>query len=103
MFPRPSATSSTIAPTRGTGKAAVRVGVAPRAADDLADKRDVTGVSGERARADVGDAVSGEGRVDDEDGKRGRHREGDHEPRRTGSHAGIVARSSRASGSADGG
>src|SRR5437763_15314319 len=61
-------------------QAAGRVGVAPRAADDLADERDVTGVTGERTRGDVGDTVSGEGRVDDEDGKRGRHREGNHEP-----------------------
>ena len=65
--------------------------VALRLADDLADELDVAGVPGDRARLEVGDAVSGERRVDDEDGECGRHRQGDHEPRRTGSHAGIVA------------
>src|SRR5438552_11198860 len=72
-------------------EAAMRVGVALNRADDRADERDVSGVAGERTRAQLCDAVPGKRRVDDEHGESGRHREGNHEPRRTGSHARIVA------------
>jgi hypothetical protein len=48
-------------------------------------------MAGDGARLQLRDAVAGERRVDDEDGKGGRHRESDHEPRRTGAHGRIVA------------
>jgi hypothetical protein len=45
----------------------------------------------ELARLELRRACSGNRGIGDEDGERGCHRQRDHEPRRTGSHAGIVA------------
>ena len=59
-------------------------------ADDLADEQHVSLGRVDRARRQLSDAVAGERRVDDEDRECGRYRQRDYEPRRTGSHAGIV-------------
>jgi hypothetical protein len=64
-------------------EAAVAVGVTADRPDDGADESDVPAVTGDRARRELRDAVPGERRVDDEDRESGRHRESDHEPRRT--------------------
>src|SRR5207244_5888447 len=60
-------------------------------ADDLSDEQNASLDGADRARRQLGDAVAGERRVDDEDRECGRYRQGDDEPRRTGSHARIVA------------